>query len=586
MPSTKRIRIGDILLQHHLINKEQLALAIEKQQQTGGKLGHTMVEMGFVEEGRLLQLLAEQLSLPFVDLKYFDFDSHVVKNLTEAYARRFRTIILKDNGVDYFIGMSDPQDLYAFDQVATQLKRPLTQALVRESDLLNAIDLLYRRGDEISGFAEALSEEVSGLSANMHVSDHLAGGLEGQGGEEAPVAKLLKSLFEDALQIHASDIHIEPDEKVLRIRQRLDGVLHEHIVEEKKIAPALTQHLKILAGLNIAEKRLPQDGRFQLNLKNHPVDVRLSTMPTAYGESVVMRLLDHATVRLKVDQLGMDAELTARLTTLIQKPHGMLLVTGPTGSGKTTTLYSILNELNTPGKKIITVEDPMEYHLPRITQVQVNAKIHLDFARVLRSALRQDPDILMVGEIRDQETAAIALRASMTGHLVLTTLHTNDAVSSAMRLVDMGLPGYLVASAVKAVLAQRLVRRICDSCSKSYTPDAQEKSWLANFLSHDVAKLNLKKGTGCSLCHQSGYHGRVGVYELLEFNSAMLTALRCNDNNGFIHAATATKHYRPLGLRALDLALKGIITIDEVFRLSGELEDERNATGTPADLTA
>ncbi|MDE2088560.1 MAG: type II/IV secretion system protein [Gammaproteobacteria bacterium] len=436
----KKIRIGDLLVEHKVIAETQLNAALAEQKKSGRKLGRVLIELGYLDEDKLLDFLSRQLQIPFIDLKFYKFNPDTVRRLPETYARRFRAIVLDDAREEALVGMADPTDIFAYDELTRLLKRTIRQAVVRESDLLRTIDLVYRRTEEISSLAEALGEEISAndfdlaqLAQTVDVTD-------------APVVKLLQTLFEDAVQVHASDIHIEPDETVLRVRQRIDGVLHEQVMKEKHIAPALVLRLKLMAGLDIAEKRLPQDGRFNLKVKGRNIDVRLSTMPVQHGETAVMRLLDQSGGLLRLDQLGMPEDILHRFRRLIHHPHGMVLVTGPTGSGKTTTLYAALSELNVPEKKIITVEDPVEYRIPRINQVQVNPKIDLTFANVLRSALRHDPDIVLVGEMRDQETAQIGLRAAMTGHLMLSTLHTNDAITTTNRLVDMGTEGYLVAA--------------------------------------------------------------------------------------------------------------------------------------------
>ncbi|MEM1437185.1 MAG: GspE/PulE family protein, partial [Pseudomonadota bacterium] len=365
-----------------------------------------------------------------------------------------------------------------------------------------------------------------------------------------------------------------PDESVLRIRRRIDGVLHEQVIKESRIAPALMSRLKLMAGLDISEKRLPQDGRFDIRVLNRDIDIRLSTLPQRHGESAVMRLADHSGAATNLDQIGMPPEILERFRFMTSRPSGLVLVTGPTGSGKTTTLYGGLNEMNTPDRKIITVEDPVEYELERITQVQVMTKIGLDFARVLRTALRQDPDVILVGEIRDQETAEIALRASMTGHLVLSTLHTNDAIASATRLLDIGLEGYLVASSLRGVLAQRLVRRVCENCREPATPDDQQYAWLDALLGEAQAhSLSFYSGRGCNRCHGTGYLGRLGVFELLEMNEHLANLLRSDDMLGFVSAARRRDGYRPLVLNALDLALAGETSLAEVLRLSGQIEE-------------
>ncbi|HEX5637093.1 MAG TPA: GspE/PulE family protein, partial [Gammaproteobacteria bacterium] len=395
---------------------------------------------------------------------------------------------------------------------------------------------------------------------------------------DAPVVKLLQTLFEDAIQVNASDIHIEPDDKVLRIRQRVDGVLYEQIMNEKRIATALVMRLKILAGIDISEKRLPQDGRFNIRIKDHSVDVRLSTMPVQYGESVVMRLLDQSTGLLDLERLGMPDDIVRRFRKVIHAPHGLVLVTGPTGSGKSTTLYSALKEINKPENKIITAEDPVEYRLPRMNQVQVNSKIGLDFPQILRAALRQDPDIILIGEMRDQTTVEIGLRAAMTGHLVLSTLHTNDARHTLERLLDMGTEGYLIASALRAVIAQRLLRRICDSCSQVDQPNQQQIAWLKSIGNNRYTSTQFFKGNGCSHCNNTGYHGRIGIYEMIEPDEAMLEALRNSNISAFSDAVNNNKAYIPLLYNALDSAANGITSLDEVMRLAGEVYENETTS--------
>jgi MSHA biogenesis protein MshE len=560
----KKIRIGDLLVEHKVISEAQLQSALAEQKKSGLKLGRTLIALGYLSEDQLLEFLSRQLQIPFIDLKHYKYKPDTVRLIPETLARRYRVIVLDTVQDSVLVGMADPTDIFAYDELVRILKRPLREAVVREADLLRTIDQVYRRTDEITSLAEELSEELSEADfdlATLAQSSDIT---------EAPVVKLLQSIFEDAVQIGASDIHIEPDESVLRIRQRIDGVLHEQVMKEKRIATALVSRLKLMSGLDISEKRLPQDGRFNIRVKDHNIDVRVATMPIQYGESVVMRLLDQSGGILDLGQVGMPADILQRFRRNIHRPHGMVLVTGPTGSGKTTTLYAALSEINSPEKKIITVEDPVEYRLPRVNQVQVHGKIGLSFANVLRTALRQDPDIILVGEMRDQETAEIGLRASITGHLVLSTLHTNDAISTAIRLIDMGIPGYMVATALQAIIAQRLVRRICDSCAAPYTPTAQELAWLHNLLGSQAESLQFQRGSGCPHCNNTGYHRRVGVFELLELDQAMADALRENDATAFGRAVKASPTFRSLALNALDYAIAGITTLEEVLRVAGE----------------
>ena len=387
--------------------------------------------------------------------------------------------------------------------------------------------------------------------------------------------------YSSALQVKASDIHIEPDEKVLRIRMRIDGVLNEQVMNEKRIVAALVSRLKLMSGLNISEKRLPQDGRFHIKIQNHSIDVRLSTMPTQHGESVVMRLLDQNEGILNLDDIGMNKAVLNRFRKSIHRPHGLVLLTGPTGSGKTTTLYAALNELNNSEKKIITAEDPVEYRLERISQVQVNAKIGLTFSSILRTALRQDPDIILIGEMRDSETANIAVRSAMTGHMVLSTLHTNDAISSVYRLQDMGIEGYLIATSLQAIVAQRLVRKICSNCKAEHTLNEHEMSWLQGAVGETLSSNEFVQGSGCHLCNNTGYKGRKGVHEILEINEQLADAFRHGDAKDFVQKARVAPGYKPLITSAMELAKLGITSIEEVLRLAGTIEnhDELEAKG-------
>lgn len=565
-PGRQKVRIGDLLVQHKVISEKQLMDALAEQKRSGRKLGRVITDMGFATEGEILELLSKQLEIPFIDLKHFNFRKDVVKRLPETHARRYRALVLEERPGTFLVGMADPTDIFAFDELARLLKKPIKTALVREADLLLAIDIVYRRTQEITTLAEELGEEVGESDID------LAQLTSEEGQADAPVIKLLQSLFEDAVQVAASDIHIEPDENSLRIRQRVDGQLQEQNIDNKKIASPLVTRLKLISGLDIAEKRLPQDGRFSIRVKGKTLDVRLSTMPTQYGEAVVMRLLDQSAGLLNMGELGMTAEMLRRFGQIIRKPSGMVLVTGPTGSGKTTTLYSALNKINREETKIITVEDPVEYRLPRINQVQVNPKIGLDFARILRTALRQDPDIIMVGEIRDRETAEIAMRAAITGHLVLSTLHTNSAVSTIARLLDMGAEGYMVAAALEAVVAQRLVRRVCESCTHPHEPNVRERAFIEKFLSpSEAASANFHTGRGCAYCSNTGYRGRIGVYELLEITPEMGQAIRKGDSLALEESLSSD--FRSLLQNAMEYARAGITSIQEAMRLAGALDE-------------
>ena len=562
-----KVRIGDLLVSKGLIVEDQLKAALTEQKRTGKKVGKVVVDLGFVTEAQMLQTMANHFGYPFVDLLRFRLNNDLIKALPETYARRFRAILLAEQPDGLLVGMSDPLDLLAIDELQRILKRSVHPAFVKEQDLLAAMDRSYRRSEQIASIAVELDSELETTDFDL---ENLATTTDTA---EAPVVRLLQSIFEDAVQVRASDIHIEPDEQVLRVRLRIDGELQEQVMKERRIAPALVSRLKIMSGLDISEKRLPQDGRFNVRILGKSIDVRLSTLPVPYGECVVMRLLDQSAGMLSMDKLGMPESIRNRFENLIQRPYGMVLVTGPTGSGKTTTLYAALNQLNVPERKIITAEDPIEYRLPRINQVQVSSKIGLTFSSVLRTALRQDPDVILVGEMRDHETAEIGLRAAMTGHMVLSTLHTNDSVSTAMRLIDMGCDAFLVASSLRAVVAQRLVRKICEHCKQPYELTPQELTWLGN-IDGTALDAQYHKGSGCHHCNNTGYTGRIGVYELLEMNEGLLYALRKGDAAEFTRAAADSPSFRSLSQCALDYARTGVTSVHEVFKITATLEDQ------------
>jgi MSHA biogenesis protein MshE len=567
MARPEKVRLGDLLVQQKLISLDQLQFALEQQKRSGRKLGRVLVDNGFITEDQISEALAKQLNIPYINLKYYNPNLDIVRRLPENQARRFRAFALEERNGAILIGMTDPTDLFAFDEIARILKRDIDLAVVTEGQLLETIDRVYRRTDEISGLAREVSEDLGeGYIDFGALSDTV-------GGEDAPVVKLLQTMFEDAVQIGASDVHIEPQETRLQIRFRIDGALHLQTEADSKIASAISLRLKLMSGLDISEKRLPQDGRFNVRVREQAVDVRISTMPTQYGESVVMRLLNQSGSFLTLDKLGMPADMLKRFREIIQRSNGMVLVTGPTGSGKTTTLYAGLAEINTIDQKIITVEDPVEYRLPGINQVQVNEKIELTFSKVLRSALRQDPDIILVGEMRDAETAQIGLRAAMTGHLVFSTLHTRDSAGTLFRLVDMGVPKYMVASSVQCVLAQRLLRRVCESCREPHQPTPQEIEWLE---AEGVARGewgDLVHGRGCSHCNGTGYHGRMGVYEMLEMTQDLVDAAAHEDNTHFMQAAREHLKGRTLLDAALGEMRRGHTSIAEVMRISNQVED-------------
>ena len=570
MARPERIRLGDLLIQEVLITSAQLDEALIEQKKSGRKLGRICIDRQWVTEVQIAKAVAHQLRAPFIDLASRNLRPEVTALLPETHARRLRALPIENSagpGGPLRVAMADPTDINAYDELARLTRREIDLAVVVESQLLATFDRVYRRSDEIAGLARELTNDIT--SVHDEIGDLL--GMGNVTTEDAPVVRLLSSMFEQALRTRASDIHIEPQERKLRIRFRIDGVLHVQTEADAKIAGAVALRLKLMSGLDISEKRLPQDGRFHVKLKTSNVDVRISTLPTQHGESVVMRLLNQSAGLLSLDKLGLPDAVAQALARTLNRPSGMVLVTGPTGSGKTTTLYAALNEINDTERKIITVEDPIEYRLPGLNQVQVMDKIDLSFARVLRATLRQDPDVILIGEMRDQTTAEIGLRAALTGHLVLSTLHTNDALSTPLRLIDMGVPRYMVALSLHLVLAQRLVRTLCSHCAEEHQPDARQHAWLRLVLGPDIAAVmagtHWRRAYGCAECNQTGYKGRAGVYEFLEMTSDLVEAMNDHDPARFTRAGRRQMAGRTLRRDALRLASIGRTSLDEAMRL-------------------
>ncbi len=558
----KKLRLGDLLVENKIITTTQLDKALRKQQGAGKKLGDVLIELGYIKENDLVMFLAKQLNIPFLELNSYKIKPEVIRELPEALARRLKAIPLDRIKDGFLVAMTDPTDIVGYDEIARKLKKNIRVVIVRESELSRILDEVYRRTEEIASLVGELEQEIAFSGIVNEIEDEA---------HDAPIKKLLQSIFEDAVQVNASDIHIEPADDGLRIRLRVDGVLQEQVMQGKNIISALILKLKLIAKLNISERRLPQDGRFTIRVKDKKIDVRIATMPVQNGESVVMRLLDQTTGLLHLEELGMEAKYISHFRAHLKRPHGMILVTGPTGSGKSTTLYTALSEINSEEKKIITVEDPVEYAFDRINQIQVQPKIGLTFSTILRSVLRHDPDVIMVGEIRDEETGQIALRAAMTGHLVLSTLHTNDAKSAILRLLDMGIQPYLASSAIHLVIAQRLARRVCTRCIETYHPNQEELKMLTTMGLKVDSDIRFVNGKGCSHCSMRGYKGRIGVYEFLEMSESMVSALQNNDLKSYNQLVNKNPLFRTLAHSALEYAKQGIISLPEVSRLSLEL---------------
>src|SRR4030042_2756376 len=552
-------RIGDILIERGSITHQQLKEALEMQKNGNKKrLGEPFVEMGVITREELYEVLQYVYETEYVDLSNYVIDPEVISLIPEKTSLRLKLIPISKNNGELVIAMANPLDVYAIDFVRDHTKiKKIKSLMATEEDILSAITSYYELG-EYDDIIEKLGTE---LVFKEEEGEEDSKKLEAIS-REAPIIQLVNMLIVQGVKDRASDIHIEPNEKGLLIRFRIDGMLHDIRTLPNAIKSAVISRIKILAKMDIAERRLPQDGRFQVKFGTREVDLRVSSIPTVLGEKIVLRLLDKSKGLIKLEQLGFIPEQLEEFKSIIYKPYGIILLTGPTGSGKTTTLYATLNEVNSKDKNIITVEDPVEYKLNRINQIQVKPKINLTFANTLRSILRQDPDIIMVGEIRDAETAQIAVQAALTGHLVLSTLHTNDAASAITRLIDMNIETFLISSSVIALIAQRLVRVICEKCKEEYIPGKDVLSGLnlkAN--SNDDGKVKLYRGTGCPFCKNTGYYGRTSIYELIVLDEDIRTLIISKASSNIIKDVAIKKGMKTLKDSGLKKALQGITTM-------------------------
>ena len=559
---------GDVVQQLFQVTPAQVQEALDLQTQKGGRIGELLIGMKVLNSAQVAEAVATQLDLPFLQtLDADEIPDDLIREVPIAFARTHGFVPLGQTEEQVvLIATADPLDMATQDSLRTLLRREVDLAVATPETIIAAINAAY---DRSTRQAESAVEALEGEEGSEigDVEEDVVDLLYVDGDDEAPIIRLVNSLMSQALKDRASDIHIEPFEREMSVRFRIDGVLREIIKPPKRFQNSITSRVKIMAGLNIAEKRLPQDGRIRLKVAGKDIDIRVSTVPTSYGERIVMRILDRSNVLRDLDTIGFSQQNLRVMNELIQKPHGIILVTGPTGSGKTTTLYACLAKINKPNLNILTIEDPVEYQLKGVGQVQVNPKIELTFAGGLRSFLRQDPDVIMVGEIRDRETAEIAIQASLTGHLVLSTVHTNDAPGAVTRLVDMNIEPFLVASSLVGVLAQRLVRTICQNCKYEYTPSVEELQEVG--MDPDVAK-RLWKGEGCSQCQGTGYRGRMGIYELMLVDDDIRRLILQNTD-----AATVKNMARQKGLRTLredgaDKVLAGVTTASEVARVTQE----------------
>ena len=561
-------RLGQILVDLGYISDEQLELVVDEQQQRPGHLlGQVAMDMGLITDDQLVQALGEQMSLRTVALGDLTIEKEVLAMVTEPMAQMYRIIPIEFESDTLTVAMCDPQNLAVQDELRTFLGYTIRVVVATEPAVLGALERYYGES------TESVESIVSDLESDADLAAAVAAA---EGGsvdltsvealaDSAPVRKLLNMVLLLAIKDHASDLHFEPFEDEFRIRIKADGVLYEMVPPPRHLAFAITTRIKVMADLDIAERRLPQDGRIELNVGGHPVDLRVSVLPTMFGESVVMRVLDRSVVSLDLKNVGMDDELMATFRDVISKPNGIVLVTGPTGSGKTTTLYSALNELNTIEDKLITTEDPVEYDMEGIIQVPIDASIGNTFAQCLRSILRQDPDKILVGEIRDLETAEIAVQASLTGHMVFSTLHTNDAPSTITRMKDMGVPTFLITATVEAILAQRLVRRVCSKCSEEYAPSAEVLDDL-ELEAKDLKDKKFFRGAGCETCNNTGYKGRVGLFELMIMNNELREQIMQNASADDLRETARSYGMITLRDAGMIAAYDGITTPEEVIR--------------------
>jgi len=562
-------RIGQILVDLGFINDEQLEMLLDEQQQRPGELfGQIAISMGLINEDQLVQALAEQMNMPVVNLTDVVIPPDVLAYVTEPMAQLYRIIPVSFEDETLTIAMCDPQKLSIIDELRSFLGFNIKAMVTTERDLLKALDRYYASGGEsvetlIAGMEqdEELARAVSALEQDGVVDLSSVEALA----DSAPVRKLLNMVLLLAIKDHASDLHFEPFENEFKIRIRADGILYEMVPPPRHLAFAITTRIKVMADLDIAERRLPQDGRIRLTVGGHPVDLRVSVLPTMFGESVVMRILDRSVVMLDLGVVGMDPGILAAFRETIRKPNGIVLVTGPTGSGKTTTLYGALNELNEISDKLITTEDPVEYDIDGIIQMPIDPSIGNTFAQCLRSILRQDPDKILVGEIRDLETAEIAVQASLTGHMVFSTLHTNDAPSTVTRLRDMGIPPFLITATLEAVLAQRLVRRICKECKEQTVPSSEVLAQL-ELTPDDVVDKKFFRGRGCAACNNTGFKGRVGLFEFMPINDQIRDIILHGGSTEQIRDAALQTGMHALRVSGLEKVYAGVTTVEEVVR--------------------
>jgi type IV pilus assembly protein PilB len=558
-------RLGELLVREKLISLSQLRSAQEEQQRSGGNLGYTLARLGYISDNEITSFLSQQYRVPTIDLEEYEIEAEILKLVSKEQCEKHRVIPVSRTGNALIVAMADPTNLHAIDDLKFLTSFNIEPVIASETAIAGAVEKYYNAGpsyDEVMAGFDENEIDFTGDEEDINLLE-----LE-KASEDAPVVRLVNMVMLNAIKKGASDIHIEPYEKKLRVRIRVDGVLLEEMTPPLKLKNAISSRLKIMSQLDIAERRLPQDGRIKLKLgKGREMDFRVSVLPTIWGEKIVMRLLDKGNLQLDMTKLGFDIEPLKDFMWAIEQPWGMVLVTGPTGSGKTTTLYSALSELNRVGSNISTAEDPVEYNLHGINQVQMHDEIGLNFAMALRAFLRQDPDILMVGEIRDFETAEIAVKAALTGHMVLSTLHTNDAPATISRLLNMGVEPFLITASVNLVLAQRLARKVCVDCRQPIKLEAKVLTDMG-FTKEQVARAQLVKGVGCRVCNGTGYKGRVALYEVMRFSDNLKEMVLQGSSTAELKAAAIKNGMLTLRMSGISKVLDGVTTTEEILRVT------------------
>ncbi len=554
----KTKRLGDLLVESGLITNDQLNHILKTQISTGRKIGEILIDEGIVSERQIIEVLELQLGIPHMDLDKYFIDPEIPRLISENLARRNALIPVRKERGKLIVAMADPLNIFAIDDVKITTGLDVEPVIASSHGILNAIDQYYETGSAEKALAEFKKNyQVDNIEdIDKEILKEI---------NNAPVVKLVNSIIKQAVQMNASDIHIEPFERVIRVRFRIDGDLQEIMTPSKTTHSAIVTRIKIISKMDIAEKRLPQDGRVEVNMEGNEIDLRVSVLPTVHGEKIVIRLLNRSNFLLSKSELGFTEENTIIFDKIMKNPSGIIWIVGPTGSGKSTTLYAALKELNQVNKNIITVEDPVEYQMDGINQVQVNNKAGLTFANGLRSILRQDPDIIMIGEIRDSETAQIAIRAAITGHLVLSTLHTNDTASSIMRIIDMGIEPYLVSSSVVGIVAQRLIKKVCENCKISCAADELEKKVLQV---DDTAEVTVCKGQGCNSCNDTGYKGRTAIHEIMYINKEIRVLIDKGASIDIIREEAKKQNMISLRENCIELVKKGVTTIEELLRVT------------------